>query len=172
MLRFYIMVSADNLGNSSIASDYINLLEKLKCEASIQEADDDPMEELCFWIALTCNSQMRLLASASSTQGRQLRTLHDWFNPETLVLTPKVINNALHVGSSAPTQQLLRQLTPRVRMPSSYYTGELKIPAVRASEVLLLQDKTEGDLYQRPAMVFNGSAKRFFKPTHSSEQAN
>lgn len=133
------------------------------------------MEELCFWMALTCNSQMRLSASTSKIQSRQPRTLYDWFNPETIVLIPKVVNdndNTLLVDSSTPSQQLLQQLTPRVRIPPSVDIGGLKIPIVQSSQILLQQNKTEDGLCQRPAKVFNGSAKRFFKPTYSSEQAN
>ncbi|RJE23344.1 hypothetical protein PHISCL_04330 [Aspergillus sclerotialis] len=141
-IRFYITISADNFGNSKIANEYLNLLKKLKCEGSIQDDENDPMETLCFWIALTCNSQMRLFASASEIPRRQPRTLYDWFNPKTIVLIPKVVNdNTMLVDSSIPSQQLLEQLTPRVRMPPSYYTGELKIPAVQTSQILLQQNK-------------------------------
>lgn len=75
------------------------------------------MEDLCFWIAFTCNSQMRLLASG--IEKRQMRTLYDWFNPEILALDLEAIVGALHVQSSTPGQELLRGMTSRVSLPQS-----------------------------------------------------
>ncbi|KAE8146331.1 hypothetical protein BDV25DRAFT_143807 [Aspergillus avenaceus] len=110
--RFHITVSADNLqGDPHIANEYLSLLQKLDSGEPFEQSKDegDPMEELCFWIAFCCNPHMRVLASKQ----QEVRTLYDWFHPDTLVLTPKVIDGTLHVHSSIPDQQLLQQLTPK-----------------------------------------------------------
>lgn len=108
--RFHIYVSADNLhGNTQIEQEYLRKLRRLETEdglssikynedqkAVVEELDagsakepdcGDAMEELCFWIAFKCNPYMRALRSDPEPVPR---TVKDWLNPETVVLTLKV----------------------------------------------------------------------------------
>lgn len=151
--RFHITISAENLqGDPNVEGEYLSLLRKLDSDEPFEQNDDvgDPMEELCFWIAFKCNSEMRVLGSERQPQ---LHTLYDWFYPDTLVLTPKIIDGRLNVQSSTPSQQFLQELTPNVELPSSI--ADFGIPVVPPSKVLLPHGTAGGDLPQRPTKVFN-----------------
>ncbi|GLB03916.1 hypothetical protein AtubIFM57258_009631 [Aspergillus tubingensis] len=169
--RFNITVSAENLqGDLNIESEYLSLLHKLDSDEPFEQEDDkgDPMEELCFWIAFKCNSQMRPLGSE---QKPRFHTLYDWFYPDTLILTPKIIDGRLNVQTSTPTQQFLQDLTPHVELPCSI--ADFGIPVVSPSHILLPRDTTGRDLSQRPTKVFTEQGMtRFFKPTYVSEPAD
>ncbi|RAH60589.1 hypothetical protein BO85DRAFT_467080 [Aspergillus piperis CBS 112811] len=146
--RFHIKISAENLqGDPNVESEYLSLLRKLDSDEPFEQNDDvgDPMEELSFWIAFKCNSEMRVLGSERQPQ---LHTLYDWFYPDTLILTPKIIDGRLNVQSSTPSQQFLQELTPNVELPSSI--ADFGIPVVPPSKVLLPHDTAGGDLPQRP----------------------
>ncbi|GCB18218.1 cAMP-dependent protein kinase type 3 [Aspergillus awamori] len=166
--RFNITVSADNLqGDPDVESEYLSLLRKLDSDELFEQEDDkgDPMEQLCFWIAFKCNSQMRALGSK---QQPQLHTLYDWFYPETIILTPMIIDGRLQVHSSTPSQQLLQDMLPSVELTCSI--ADFKIPVVTSSKVFLPQDMAGGDLPQRPTKVFTEHGMpRFFKPAYVME---
>ncbi|GKZ29643.1 hypothetical protein AbraIFM66950_005924, partial [Aspergillus brasiliensis] len=169
--RFHIPVSAENLqGDPNLESEYLSLLRKLDSDEPFEQDEDlgDPMEELCFWIAFKCNSEMRVLASERQPQ---LHTLYDWLYLDTLILTPKVIDGKLNVQSNTPSQQFLQEMIPNVELLPSI--ADIGIPVVSPSKVLLPQETVGGDLPQRPTKVFTEHGMtRFFKPAHVSESAN
>ncbi|RAL11203.1 uncharacterized protein BO97DRAFT_347904 [Aspergillus homomorphus CBS 101889] len=170
--RFHITVSANNLkGDSNATKEYLSLLEKLNSGEPHDRIDDegDPMEELCFWIAFRCNPHMRAL---TSKRPQRMQTLHDWFHPDTLVLTPKdAPDGILHVYSSTPSPQLLQELTPSVELSGSIVKHG--IPVVPPSKILLPQNTAKDFWPQRPAKVFTESGMaRFFKPAHLDEHAD
>ncbi|PYH70391.1 uncharacterized protein BO88DRAFT_480717 [Aspergillus vadensis CBS 113365] len=153
--RFNITVSAESLqGDLNTASEYLSLLQKLDSDEPFEQEDDkgDPMEELCFWIAFECNSQMKVLGSE---QQPRFHTLYDW----------------LDVQSSTPTQQFLQELTPHVELPCPI--ADFGIPVVSPLHILLPRDTTGRDLPQRPTKVFTEQGMtRFPKPTYVSEPAD
>lgn len=120
--RFYITVSGENLQGDPRATDiYLALLWKFDSDEPVEETIDvsegeyygDPMEELCFWIGLVCNTVMRELASKSQPQ--RFINPDDWFYPETWPLYQKESIEDCMIAS----QKSLKDIIPKVQLSPS-----------------------------------------------------
>lgn len=132
--QFHIQVSENNLDDDSeIKRDYQRLLRRLDDPTCPEvDSDTDPMEDLCFWIAYKCNSQMRDLAS---TCPPQVHTLKDWLSLETIVLTMIMKDGQVATKACPPDPSLVANLTHQMELPFSFQT--LSIPAIDPSSIRL-----------------------------------
>lgn len=162
--QFHIEVSEKNLDDGSeLKCNFQRLLRRLDDPAcSEDDGDTDPMEDLCFWIAYNCNSQMRDLASPSPCQ---MHTLKDWLSLETVVLTMTMKNGQITTIASTPGRSLVANLTHQMELPFSLQS--LGIPAHDPSTITL----RVGLEHTRPEEVLFGSDRFFFKPACSHSHA-
>ncbi|OGM42550.1 hypothetical protein ABOM_007921 [Aspergillus bombycis] len=148
-LRYHITVSAEDIQDDlETTKEYLSLLRKLDSEDRVdgesEDEEDDPMENVCFWIAFKCNSAMRNLSLQESNA--PVQTLYDWFNIKTLALCLKALDGKLGVRSSSYQPQL----APKTKLSS--IVSDLNIPSVEASKVIL-HDETGESPPRRPKKV-------------------
>lgn len=166
--QFHIQVLERNLDDDSdIKREYQRLLQRLDdpvCPEVDGDADADPMEDLCFWIAHKCNSQMRDLASTSPPR---FHTLKDWLCLETIVLNMTMMDGQVVTKACPPDPSLVANLTHQMALPVPFQT--LGIPVIHPSSILL-PSAVESEQV-RPTKVFFESGTFFFKPANSYSQA-
>ncbi|KAJ5366432.1 hypothetical protein N7541_000373 [Penicillium brevicompactum] len=162
--QFHIQVSQKNLDDGSeLKRNFQHLLRRLDDPTYVEgDGDTDPMEDLCFWIAYNCNTQMRDLASPCPSQ---IHTLKDWFGLETVVLTMIMKDDHLATITSPPDPSLVANLTRQMELPVPFRS--LNIPTLDPSTITL----PVGPEHTRPAEVFLGSDRFFFKATYTHSHA-
>ncbi|CRL19516.1 Calcium/calmodulin-dependent protein kinase-like [Penicillium camemberti] len=162
--QFHIQVSAKNLDDGSeFKCNFQRLLRRLDDPTYPEgDGDTDPMEDLCFWIAYNCNSEMRDLASPCLSQ---LHTLKDWLILETVILTMTMKDGQVATIASPPDPSLLANLIHQMELPFSFQS--LNIPTLDPSTITL----RVGPEQTRPTEVSFGSDRFFFKATCSYSHA-
>ncbi|KAJ5329460.1 hypothetical protein N7452_009850 [Penicillium brevicompactum] len=162
--QFHIQVSQKNLDDGSeLKRNFQHLLRRLDDPIYVEgDGDTDPMEDLCFWIAFNCNSQMRDL---DSPYPPPIHTLKDWFSLETVVLTMIMKDDHLATITSPPDPSLVAILTRQMELPVPFQS--LNLPTLDPSTITL----PVGPEHTRPAEVFLGSDRFFFKATYTHSHA-
>ncbi|KAL4809187.1 hypothetical protein BDV18DRAFT_156946 [Aspergillus unguis] len=179
-MRFHIDVSKDRLvRNSKLTMQFEAMTQKLNpenqpgqeqdCDGDA-DSDADAREELSFWILQLCKTHMERF-SDQTVKRRPIRTLHDYFNIETLVLAFNEYRGlAPQAHSSVPNRKLLKEITPNVPLDGSIV--ELGLPLVYPWQVELFETETWKDLPKNPNKVVLDSQLRFFKPAWDAEFTN